>query len=84
MRHPTRDHVDPVALNGACKPHNVLVACFECNNDKDDLTLVQWFFELEEAGDQRARHVAALLKTHRPGGAVEDDEEQMDDLVNSD
>lgn len=65
-RHPTRDHVDPRGKGGANAPANIVVACWTCNNDKDDLTLVQWYFALEEAGDPRARHVAAYLKSWNP------------------
>ena len=64
--HPSRDHIDPKSRNGANDPSNVLIVCYACNNDKDNLTLVHWYFALEEAGDPRARHVAAFLKSWRP------------------
>jgi hypothetical protein len=65
-RQPTRDHIDPVSKDGKDDPSNVHVTCVTCNGDKGNLTLVAWYFELHEAGDLRARHVAQFLKTWRP------------------
>lgn len=63
---PTRDHIDCRARGGSDCESNIARACWLCNQQKGDKDIVAWFFELQEAGDPRAEHVAKFIKARRP------------------
>lgn len=62
----TRDHCDPRSRGGADVQSNIARACAMCNQDKRDLTVVEFYFALKEAGDPRAKHVAKFIASRQP------------------
>lgn len=58
---PTRDHVFPRARGGELTDENKIICCRTCNQDKGDMTLVEFVFHLRRRGDRRVPVVSALL-----------------------
>lgn len=56
----THDHVQPRSRGGSNAPHNILVVCWQCNNDKGDMLLEEFAYVLRRRGDSRAERVAAI------------------------
>lgn len=69
-RAPSREHVLPqskIRMPGATIekiPGNVIIVCRRCNKDKGSRYLLKWLSLLRKAGDPRAKHVLAFVKTH--------------------
>lgn len=71
MVRPTRDHVHPRTAGGTLHRENVLIVCYQCNQDKGGKTLERFAQSLTSRGDPRAARVWALVET-RPNWAITD------------
>lgn len=71
MIQPTRDHVHPRRAGGTLHPENVLIVCYQCNQDKGAKTLERFAQSLTWRQDPRAPRVWALVEA-RPSWAVTD------------
>lgn len=79
MAMPTRDHIEPRVLGGSGAAFNTVVACCQCNNDKDCMTLEQWYFHLKQSNDCRYLTVGRFIADYKqadsgvpmPAGGVE-------------
>jgi hypothetical protein len=60
-RFPTKDHVRPKSRGGGDSPGNILIVCRDCNGDKSDLTLTEFYDALAFAADRRAEIIHDLL-----------------------
>ena len=58
---PTRDHAVPKSRGGTMATSNRLIACFECNQLKNDRTLEEWLVALKFAGSFRLPLVTEAL-----------------------
>jgi 5-methylcytosine-specific restriction endonuclease McrA len=59
MAAPTRDHIKPRSKGGTLAPHNKVLACEPCNQDKGSRSLASWLYRLARAGDPRAAIIEA-------------------------
>lgn len=57
----TIDHLVPISCGGINHPSNAVPACFNCNQYKQNRSLVVWLVELWKRGDSRAAKVEAML-----------------------
>jgi hypothetical protein len=60
---------DPRSKGGTLAPHNKVLACDPCNQDKGSRSLASWLYRLRKADDQRAVFVATTLATQEHSGA---------------
>jgi len=60
MDAPTRDHIKPRSKGGTLAPHNKVLACEPCNQDKGSRSLASWLYRLCKVGDPRAAFVATI------------------------
>lgn len=60
-RYPTRDHVKPRSRFPLECADLVVWACFQCNSQKNDMTLDEWHELLRSTGDPRSDRISALL-----------------------
>jgi hypothetical protein len=63
-RKPTRDHGMPRSRGGGAfhaGRFNIFICCEDCNGDKKDYDLGEWWLRLFRGGDRRADIVLALL-----------------------
>lgn len=74
---PTRDHIDPRSKRGRNVLTNIAIVHLSCNQDKNDLTLEQWYAELNYRTDPRAKTVAQFLKQRSPDYARADRGDQL-------
>jgi hypothetical protein len=65
---PTRDHIRPRSKGGTLAPHNKVLACDPCNQDKGSRSLASWLYRLASAGDPRAAIIEASFPNTRASG----------------
>lgn len=60
LRYPSMDHIIP-RCRGGDKGRRVCV-CQQCNNERGNMNLLDWYHKLTETKDPRAGHVGAFLR----------------------
>lgn len=61
MDDPTADHIIPKSKGGGRHRDNIMFICQPCNADKADLSLPEWYWQLQLGGDRRAARVRKVL-----------------------
>lgn len=61
METPDADHIVPQAQGGKTTVGNIMFICRPCNADKADLSLPEWYWQLQLGGDRRAGRVKKVL-----------------------
>lgn len=72
---PTRDHLTPRSRGGSDCGSNIVICCKRCNEDKDNLTLLEWLNALLFVDDCRANHVLKFAdqQSRRNGNGLSND-----------
>lgn len=59
---PTRDHVIPKSVMPAM---GTIIVCRQCNQDKRNRMLAEWYIELHETADPRAPMILRFMQENR-------------------